>query len=567
MVKLINESIGFKLGNSLKEDIVFRQDVGLVKAIMECVANSIDEYRLNGKIKKVEVCVTSSTVTVTDFGNGISTLDELKAKVGTYGDSVKRDDNLTIGHFGLGIAQMFAKGICTIRTQQFVMVVDARKDCKNFCLSTTEDKFKGFTIECRLYNELSSVEVNDVIYQLKNKISYPQLIINGKKAVEDKLVFRYETEHFKIEYAKKIGKTKFFNLEFFIKEFDDLIKARIYTKHPVQLNIQRNDFADKTENENMLKEVYSFFASVIANNGRKLASAGIKLMEICPEIVSNLEDVPIVKDTRGKAYTIRELRNMYIVGLASNERLAGRVREKTGIIQLSVDDMSWRVINVLKANNIDLMRTEDIAVKFHIHEKKRIFRESDLTSKQKKNLRRMELMCYLLTKDRDMSYRKIHIGSSNTAMAWTDGKRYIVFRGSLFKSNAFNFHFEGYHILCHELAHDGEDEYNDAHDYDFSSRYRRLTENSLWVAKKVASLSDKQVLSELANFDDRFAEYREEKKESKPKPKRFGGLEHSICETCAKRHGICSICGTHYPNGILITCKGKEFVKEKLERT
>ena len=74
--------------------------------------------------------------------------------------------------------------------------------------------------------------------------------------------------------------------------------------------------------------------------------------------------------------------------------------------------------------------------------------------------------------------RTLHIGTSDTAIAWTNGANIIVLERTWLKKLKFSWQEDTvmlFTTLCHELAHDEETDGTHQHGQDFYENYYRIT--------------------------------------------------------------------------------------------
>ena len=96
------EQVEFQPSRSLLKAVLTRQAGDWRKGLLELVQNAIDATR-GTEEPRIEFTVDSHTLTCSDNGTGIgNTREEIIRRFAVFGDSEKRDDDATLGHFGIG---------------------------------------------------------------------------------------------------------------------------------------------------------------------------------------------------------------------------------------------------------------------------------------------------------------------------------------------------------------------------------------------------------------------------------------------------------------------------------
>lgn len=172
------KTVEFKIHDNLITQLIRRQAGSLWKAVIEGIMNSVD-----AKASRVDITVTSTSVTIVDDGKGFRNAAEIENWFATLGMPPEDGELKTYGYFRMGRGQLFAYGNNEWRTGPFCMHVDINKDGRTFQLEDNLENAVGCTISVKLYNKLSNVALADTVDEITRNAKYVDLPIylNGKE--------------------------------------------------------------------------------------------------------------------------------------------------------------------------------------------------------------------------------------------------------------------------------------------------------------------------------------------------------------------------------------------------
>ena len=520
----------FQMHPKLLVDVIKRQAGSIQKAILEGVMNAIE-----AEATHVTVDVEPRKIVIDDDGKGFRSMEEVEAFFETFGMPHGDSEKKIWAQFRMGRGQMFAFGRNVWRTGHFQMIVDidevAKDDsaeCPSYELHETKDEHKGCHIEITLYNPLSSYEVNACRRELEKYIAFVKcpVLINGvqvNRSPEDCPWDKDSNEDAYIKLSTSDYKPlSVYNLGVFVCDIrqDEIgVGGIIVSKSKLDVNFARNDVirADpmwkriKTlmENASGLKKVKQKTNLSPAERAAMIS----RLMDGDPDV--NPWKLKLIEDTNCKAYSLSDIRRKFVKFTISGafDRACDKVMQQG--LALCVDRENAELFSPRKPQDMfkaiakatfDRFEGLDIPFAPLAEVVKGIDINHYIVPKEKwgmkdflwvrfceaivgSALRQIEWM----NRDshgriKDIPSRKIVIGESATALAWTDGLTYVALnRKSLPSFRKDDSHVHMAHaaqvadLLCHEFCHVDEGSDRDhTHDETF---YRRFHDNAkTWVS-------------------------------------------------------------------------------------
>ncbi len=187
------ETRTFTVNPAIIQHLISSQAGELEKAFAECVMNCID-----AGASKVEINLTNAGFSVVDDGCGFKSRDEVLACFEVFGFE-HTDKRRVFGQFGLGRAQLWNWASTIWRTHQFVLDVDIRARGLDYELSENGVETSGMTIDGSFYERLPESERQSCLRGLERlcKYSVIPVVINGRNIQQDpaKVKWQYEDEN------------------------------------------------------------------------------------------------------------------------------------------------------------------------------------------------------------------------------------------------------------------------------------------------------------------------------------------------------------------------------------
>ncbi len=551
-------------------DVIKRQAGSLKKAILEGTMNSVEagatEIAINFIAEKStdkENNPQPAFLSIYDDGIGIRTKDELVKHFETFGQPHEQSENVIWKQFRMGRGQMFAFGKNTWRTSTFKMIVDVDTMELDYHLQDGLESVGGCLIDIELYNNpldnytVSSVkslkeEVKEQVRYVKIPVKFNDEVVSVDPA---KLTWDYEDEHAYYKFSDT-SQLKIYNLGVYVMSRtikDAGVGGIIVSKTMLKVNFARND-VDST------CPLYQAINKIVLQNKIKKANKQYKTMS-ADERYSLLIGL---RDAEENHYQYEGRR---ILRLSNNKWISWKMLVKDGIswcFAPAEDMIADKSTNSGKAICFDKDMVEEMGYdgpldeffdwlwadalnNMHYTENKEkelemlkkqfimfdgsesVSDTCDRTTLKDKFSESYSYIPYAKLKKTEkrvvdvLQYlgcwedRKIRIGVSDVASAWTDGDSYIALERSWlgnFSLSSCGSVLRMFTTLCHEMAHDGNTAAGHNHGPEFYEKYYEITRLLHW----------KNPLSHVYKFSETMNKFRntertkvEEAKEKKMK--------------------------------------------------
>lgn len=518
-------------------DIIARQSGTLSKAIMEGVMNSAD-----AGATRCDVTITDTEYFVTDDGKGFRDQDEIVSFFETFGTPHAAGD-ATFGRYRIGRGQGFSFGVNQWLTGCFDMRVDIKGRGLDYDLAVhPEPIFEGCCINVALYDRLSPGDLAATIREVRSLCEWMPIpvYVNGalisKSLVDHK--WDIETDDYVIK-RQSTGGIKVYNIGAFVRAYSPYdfggFNGIVISKRQLQVNFARNDvLASQCSIFREIKEKLRELSGVERKSGKRLSDddrAAI-LREIFEggDIPDDFMGARIFPAFPSRYVSLRDIRSAGKVCLVSplhDQRIADRIKaENRGdLVLLRAGITSWVGVDADDIAGFALALTAIIdrwhqqacgrssmgkvisAVTFDEASKgmKSTFDTippSKVSKAQALALETIHRHLPGLVKMLDehgikTSTRACSLGSSTTAMAWTDGATRITFDKDYL--NRCITSLGGFQALIgtalHELMHSDANEDDHVHDEDFYRSFHDMIEAPLFsVALKAAVYFARQAM-------------------------------------------------------------------------
>lgn len=442
-------------------------------------------------------------------GNGMELEDEdIRKFLTVLGETTKdRDDDSTIGQFGMGLGQILAKGAVTIRTRDNVVRFDVNNWGLEYKLQTGVDEYvDGFEVIIDFYDDEvpdeGSPRWQEVMDNLHSRFKYVEMalgkevVLNGTTVSDGSLdgLFENKSRH----VVSKETDTAWYGLKhsvdsqvsvysngLFVKdeEFSGL-EGVIVTKGNLDLDFSRNDVksgcekwqAIQEEVEELQVEMFDDLPDQKLNKQSRNALAS--LMASDEQYRDKFSDRKVFKKANGQMATYDEITSAPEIGIAGpSDQEADELVEMGHMVLNQFDDavktFRWHFSATEKPPEFDIQDRAD---------EEGIITTSDVIVPTPDNLSasRLKRMCFArLVADRIGIDRDIKWGESDTAEAWTDGRSFIALTEDAVDRNRRDvWVHQIYHILVHEWAHDSDSLETSRHGESYALEYRRKMEHN-----------------------------------------------------------------------------------------
>lgn len=235
------EKRSFTVDPAILFSIINSQAGTLAKAMLEAVMNAID-----AGATKCDITLSETGFTCDDNGRGFASREEILNWFERFGTPHEEGD-ATYGRFRMGRGQMMAFGSTAWRTGTFEMHVDIKNRGLDYDLGTLSKPVKGCSIKGTLYSPMSLHDLRSVITELEELVAYAQIPVklNGKVVSRNpaKLKWDVETEdaYIKINSGNTL---KVYNLGVLVRGYGSYkfgTGGVVVSKRQLQVNFARND--------------------------------------------------------------------------------------------------------------------------------------------------------------------------------------------------------------------------------------------------------------------------------------------------------------------------------------
>jgi len=539
-METIVETKNLKMHRKLLFDVIKNQAGTLQKAILEGVMNSIEagtsRVDINLIVNEIE---NTAVLNIKDNGRGIPTEEELIEHFETFGTPHSDSENKVWARFRMGRGQLFAFGKNTWRTSTFQMEVDIDKWGLKYELTKNLPRVEGCDITIVLYeNPIGNWEcssINRFKEEIRKLVEYVHIPVffNEEQINTPPYALTWTHEDENAYYLFGAGSDlKIYNLGAFVRMryiYETGVAGVIVSKKPLDVNFARNDIKNSCP-------VYRDINEVIRQNRIKETKKQKKYTAMSPQQrlallrdlrdgvqpYCNLRGKRIFRTSQGKWLTLNMIFESGQVWAFAPDgsRAADRCIQNGSALCLSDNilfDLSYRGE---RAGFFDWLLKEQLREKPDADCQNTYYWERD---EVKKNIIR-KTKSYIaynidelgkggsgkcLTDGFSSEYinipnnkltiiekrilkalesfncwddRRLSLGVSDEASAWTNGETYIVIERTFLRrlnlQNKYKIH-KLFAIMVHELSHDGDTEGTHGHTPEFDARFREIIESDI----------------------------------------------------------------------------------------
>jgi hypothetical protein len=505
------ERLELKMHANLLWHVIKEQAGTMSKALLETIMNSVDAGASSCAITVDE---DGSHLQIVDDGRGFQAREEIEEHFRTFGTPHTDGDGAQFGRFRVGRAQMWGYGQNCWRSSCFEMNVDLKRLGLAFELKTDLPLAPGCRIDVHLYEPLLPSEIDRLRRDLSTMAKWVQIpvtfdgteITTGRKNV----VWDLETPEAYFKLRAGSGSLSVYNLGVLVRSYGQWemgLAGEVISKVPLEVNMARNDIQSGGEVWKRIKK------TIQGQAGVTVAKKTTPLTDDEREyLATSFADGTVTPKEFEKARTITDVSGEHL----SLSALLRRLRD-TGIRTLSVAPLHDQRGDVLQQHQLAIVLAQTTLDRFHvtsIDALLTLFREkgvwpyeaAEITSAEfsvlSANLSTThlivdparltpteQLLRDFLQKqsqilDPGSSWadgRKILVGESDAAEAWTDGKTYIAIHRKFLKHP--DMHVEDWvrlgALLVHEYAHNDDNSGTHVHGPDFYADTERMMRSGL----------------------------------------------------------------------------------------
>lgn len=466
--------------------IIKRQAGTPEKGVGEGVQNTVD-----AKAKRCDVHVTSSSLHVSDDGQGFRSVEEVRKWFGTFGQPHEANEDKVYGTFRMGRGQLFAFGKNTWRTGTFEMVVDIQNEGLNYQLTTDLPFVQGCQISVELYDEMSTSDVYRCKNNLQKWLRYAPIpvYLNDELITIDPKTEKWDAitpEAYVRLNNGDGGGLEVHNLGVHVLTFPSYnfgAGGVVVSRKQLKVNFARNDVQSDCPVWDVVKRMIDKITSKRLVKTKMLNSTGRK--RIVDKLLSDtlrysdVAEAKIITAVTGRHYTVDELLACRAVTVARDGDCRGDSLHRQGTTFVLAQSTLER-FNVSRLSNL-MERLETITGRYACSQIRQVdyyeavslmkegFERLPTSKLNKSEKIWLDLLRGLVQRQprwaAAMRGRVLSVGDSE-ANAWTDAATYITFSRRFLSKRKFDEVGIGevLRVLLHECCHVTPD--NECHDHD-----------------------------------------------------------------------------------------------------
>lgn len=520
------ETRRFGMHANLLYDVITKQAGTIQKAILEGVMNAIDAGAKSCRIK-----LDRRSFSIEDDGRGFRDRKEITDFFEVFGTPHVEGD-ARYGRFRMGRGQIMAFGANVWRSNGFEMHVDIKKRGLDYDLVEHKDPARrrdGTVIEVKLYQPLLPSDIERTKVEIKRFVAWSEIPIslNGETISTHPATAKWDFEDDDAWYRLS-DRTMLdvYNLGVLVNGFNAGrfgTGGTIVSKKPLEVNFARNDVQSTCKVFRRIERVLRAHSNAQAKRKARLTDAekrSLAVQFLAGELRNcQADELRILSDVTGRTWPLSALLtlprryNSQITVAQRGDRLA-EMAMKRGLC-FAFDEETLHRFDARNAEELlslvetactmtdgsDYRFSAIFQMLAHISiiasEQLASFISTDHEPLAPNELSRDDRMLRSAIQagaqelQRRLKYdggkeiagldfartREVHLGRSDTAVAWTDGERMIWIRRDL--ARRLKEGHRGAHaialVLLHEYLHDAPDTGTHVHDQAFYEAFHDLT--------------------------------------------------------------------------------------------
>jgi hypothetical protein len=484
-----------------------RQAGTLDKAVLEGCMNAIEAgaeaVHVSFKANDAQPGYPGAELLIDDMGTGFTSRQHIEDCFETLGTPHEASEHKIWAEFRMGRGQLFSFGKNIWRTGQFRMTVDLNNRGLDYSLEDGLDIVQGCHIAIQLYaNPVGTYyypSIEKFRDEIKRQVEFMEtpIYFNGQRINTPASQCTWDLVTDDAYFLFNAGSNfRIYNLGAYVmakETWQTGVNGICVSRKRLRVNFARNDIQSDCQ-------IYPKIQAVIQENK-------IKKTRKSPERLTEDERVATLLDLRDGIQDYNSVKRMNLLETSSGrvlsldtffkntlpwcfapegDRIADVMMQSGQALTLSRSMLSRLCYNGeeleffgwLVNDQADVVTAEKFfrswdEVKEGVSTDYRVIPYEDMTRVEKRFARVIE--SYPVFKG-----RKIVIGLSDSAYAWTDGFSYIAINRSLLNRTSLSSYTgaaQVVHTLFHELSHDEEDTGSHIHGESFYRRFYELTSN------------------------------------------------------------------------------------------
>lgn len=521
----------FTMDPALLYSVICNQSGTAGKAFLEGVMNSIDAGS-----SRVCIDVDADGFRIFDDGKGFESKQVIIDFFGTFGKPHAEGDSV-YGRYRMGRGQLMSFGHNVWRSGDFRMEVDIKNKGLDYILTEVpkSESLAGCEIVVKWYDKPIPSELDAIHREIKEMVAYAQIpvIYNGKQinTLPEDAKWDIVTEDAYIK-TRDVGGLTVYNLGVMVRTYGNHhfgVGGIVVSRKQLQVNFARNEILlnqCKAWKE-ISKSIKSITVSNIANKKTRITDderIAIGRMLLAGELSpgDTVREAKLIKNAKGSFTTLDALLNKaFTVGnvisfAESGNQLAEMIHARG--LAFIISDTTFRYFDAHSPSEffdavdriIELRIKELIAqypngrgnyehyrdygrklraaftsfevLKSEVVDNHTIIDEKDLNAREKIGLSAIKSLCRAIPRlsglrELSVSERKLKVGVSESAEAWTNGSSYIAVHRKLLEEVAR----DGYRgmlrvagVLVHEYLHISTSQGSHIHDHDFYENWHNI---------------------------------------------------------------------------------------------
>lgn len=518
----------FGMHANLLFDVILRQAGTLQKALLEGAMNAID-----AGATECRITLNSYSFTVEDDGRGIQSRKEIEEYFETFG-TPHHEGDAVYGRFRMGRGQMMAFGRNVWRSRQFEMDVDVKKTGLDYLLTEHDEVLAGTRITATLYDPIAPSELERIKGELRKFVAWAQIPI----FLNDEQISRtpgdskwaYEDDDAYYSLSSDRSQLAVYNLGVLVNNFHAGrfgTGGTIVTKKQIDVNFARNDVQSSCPIFRRIQATIKKASGAAAKKKTKLTDAERDMLVndfLSGDLeIEEVHKIRVLTDVNGRTWPLNKLsqlpnrfagklvvalRGDQMLEIAQQRGLAFTIDEAT-LERFGVTDGEAFIKRVIDGTRALLATTprystatyqlrmiaEALETKVNLTDREALgafidddlipMKDSDLNADEKILLSTVETAYRTLVsamntvsyEDITHNFRKVHLGRSETAYAWTDGTSTIwvdVEHARLLR-RGYSGAYQIAQTLLHEMLHTGPDTGTHEHDLAFYKAFHDIS--------------------------------------------------------------------------------------------
>ncbi len=510
----------FRIHPQMLYQVIVAQAGTPAKALLESVMNSID-----AGASRVDITLSKSGYTVKDDGKGFAGEQEVVDFFETFGTPHQEGDTRW-GKFRMGRGQGFAFATNRWRTATFEMFVDIKNKGLSYDFRKDLPFVPGCEIVGQWYQQPDDRYLNHWHESLREFCAWCHVPvwINGTKVSKNPAdeTWTLETPE---AWIKLTGNSvlQVYNLGVLVRDYSRSfvgVGGIVVSKQGLAMNMARNDILLSQCQiwPKIVKDLKSLATDNILKGKRQDEDTRRYLVSLVKSKEHSLAEIrnwKIFSDTQGRHLSLVQLakNSLPIVFLPKDDRMGDILATRKLALVLTNETLDrlnlaspedfkqWLVDQVSPSDDYSLRQNLASQTFMSAQEAETLLGNRSYLSVADNELTKQELaalrtlrnarlhshLVYLMRRNTECSPRQLRAGSSEEALAWTDGSNFIWIDRKMLKEvgqGGLNGVVRVLAILVHEYLHNENDTGSHYHDFEFYEAFEHI-----WINQGLGDLA------------------------------------------------------------------------------